>query len=467
MSEGYVKRAYTLETRIANCEMGYFEDFKEDYGALCRRIWQDLKHGVVDPNDPKEVSSYVSHLCKRYGYLKRTINAAFHQMKGRAKALSELVNLQIKEKQIKIGVLEEKIKKISEEIKNKKIYVEKFPNDQRMVQSLRDKEVKKFSWVRRVQRYKSQIVSYEKDPKKVYSMCFGTKEFYRKQYHLEENGYKTHEKWLNDFRKRRDHQIYYLGSSDETSGNQMCQLFYISEIDKFSLKVRKENKYCSVDAKQGSMENYEWFLIDFKYRKDLLIKMLEEGKSLSYQIIKKGNKWYVEVSFMLDCQLYTDMKKGCIGLDYNNGFISLTETDRYGNVVNAEKIYLDKHGGGNKAKSELSEKLSKIIREARKKDKGIAIEKLKFVKKKAQQVKKGNKQYNKMLHLLDTKRYTQLCKDLSASYGVMLKEVNPVYTSKIGEQKYVKQKKLNKHNAAAYVIARRAQGFKDELKKAS
>ena len=124
-------------------------------------------------------------------------------------------------------------------------------------------------------------------------------------------------------------------------------------------------------------------------------------------------------------------------------------------------------GGGNKAKSELSERLSKIIREARKKDKGIAIEKLKFVKKKAQQVKKGNKQYNKMLHLLDTKRYSQLCKDLSASYGVMLKEVNPVYTSKIGEQKYVKQKKLNKHNAAAYVIARRAQGFKDELKKVS
>ena len=52
-------------------------------------------------------------------------------------------------------------------------------------------------------------------------------------------------------------------------------------------------------------------------------------------------------------------------------------------------------------------------------------------------------------------------------YGVMLKMVNPAYTSKIGKQKYSKARKLTVHNAAAYVIARRGQGFEDKyIKKA-
>ena len=77
-------------------------------------------------------------------------------------------------------------------------------------------------------------------------------------------------------------------------------------------------------------------------------------------------------------------------------------------------------------------------------------------------MKKGKRTYNKMLHLLDYGRYKQLCIDYSATYGVKLILVNPAYTSKIGKQKYMKPLKLSVHKAAAYVIARRGQGYTDE-----
>ena len=41
--------------------------------------------------------------------------------------------------------------------------------------------------------------------------------------------------------------------------------------------------------------------------------------------------------------------------------------------------------------------------------------------------------------------------------------INPKNTSKIGEQKYSYCMKLTTHQAAAYVIARRYQGFSDNL----
>ena len=70
-----------------------------------------------------------------------------------------------------------------------------------------------------------------------------------------------------------------------------------------------------------------------------------------------------------------------------------------------------------------------------------------------------------MLHLLDYSRYKKMCEDYCATYGVMLKIVNPTYTSKIGKQKYANRRKLTVHNSAAYVIARRGQGFKDKYNK--
>ena len=449
-----INRVYCLETRISNKDAEYFKQYIPEFDQLCRRIWQDLKHGV------KTDSKYVTELCHRYGFMKRTINSALHQMKGRANALRRLSKTQIYEKKAKVKALESKIEDITLDINLMKGQVAKNPNNKDLIQRYKNKKKRRYGWQQRKIRFENSIKQFENDPLVYYNLCFGSKHEFRKQYNLDKNGYKTHEKWYNDFCRLRDRQAYYLGSSDEKCGNQQCQLTYNEETDRFMLKVRKENKWC--DESLGKSANYVWLDIDFKYRRDMLIQALEDNKALTYTITRKGRKWYIDVAINQECEIVTDESNGCVGLDYNNGFIALTETDNYGNIVHTETIRLYNHGTGGKAKAELSEKISKIVRYARDRNKAISIENLEFRKTKSQQMKKGKRAYNKMLHLLDYGRYKQLCIDYSATYGVKLILVNPAYTSKIGKQKYMKPLKLSVHKAAAYVIARRGQGYTDE-----
>ena len=56
---------------------------------------------------------------------------------------------------------------------------------------------------------------------------------------------------------------------------------------------------------------------------------------------------------------------GTIGLDYNDGFISMSETDYYENLIDLKHFPLRNHGTGNKANSEIQEVLAKIVKIAK------------------------------------------------------------------------------------------------------
>ena len=53
-------------------------------------------------------------------------------------------------------------------------------------------------------------------------LCFGPKPLWRKQHHLEQNGYASHEEWLQDWQDARSDEFFVLGSRDETAGCQLC-----------------------------------------------------------------------------------------------------------------------------------------------------------------------------------------------------------------------------------------------------
>ena len=62
--------------------------------------------------------------------------------------------------------------------------------------------------------------------------------------------------------------------------------------------------------------------------------------------------------------------------------------------------------------------------------------------------------YNKMISAI---------KSRAEKMGVAVFEVNPAYTSQIGKMKYMKRFGISIHEAASFVIARRAMGFKEKL----
>ena len=64
-----------------------------------------------------------------------------------------------------------------------------------------------------------------------------------------------------------------------------------------------------------------------------------------------------------------------------------------------------------------------------------------------------------MLNSLAYSKFSDIIDNICFKNRVTLIKVNPVYTSKIGKEKYTNSMKLNIHSAASYVIARQGMGL--------
>lgn len=439
------QRTFTLETRLEKSEIQYFMDYIGFYNKVYREVWQDFIH------DEALNSKYVTNLCKKHKLMKRTVNSIVRDVKGRYHALVELQKQQCAELENKIETLQRKIENIKVDVNNYRNLARDNKLSEKDLCVYRNLKSKLYSLQQKKDRYRNKC----KNMKNASKLAFGSKKFWKKQYNLKENGFKSYEKWLNKYRQRRDKYIYYLGSSDETCGNQMFQMKYDNDLDCFHCKIRKENKY-SLDTK------YIYLDINFKAsRRDVLIQMLQSNSSMTYRVLRRDNKWYLQIIFSALFDINTSKSNGCIGVDFNNGFLALSETDKIGNLIGYDVVKLKYHGVGCKASTEMQKAVKKIVFYAKKKNKALVIEDLSFSSKKSKVLKKQNKRYNQMLHMLDYSRFKKLCNDCAVLWGVELIKVNPAYTSIIAKKKYCDKKKLNTHVGASYVIARRGQGYKD------
>ena len=75
----------------------------------------------------------------------------------------------------------------------------------------------------------------------------------------------------------------------------------------------------------------------------------------------------------------------------------------------------------------------------------------------------GKATLRKILHNWNAKKFLQKLKRVAMIKGVEIVEVNPAYTSVIGMLKYAPQLSIDKDIAGAYVIGRRALGFKEDM----
>lgn len=467
-------RIYTIETRIPGKSglVEYLNKYVTEYSAVTREMWHDMTSPDFSIRYPK-MSQYVTHICQEHDLLKRTVNSIRFDVQGRMKSLIELKKTELKQVLVKISVKEDKIADIKAKLDAMK--------PKAVANALTNSELERYRNLKTSlywQKNKLNKLKQRKDKleyqisNKFYGMCYGSKMMFDKQYRLAGNGYKTHEKWHNDFVKARDKNIFYLGSSDESFGNQMCRLRYNAVTDAFTLDIRKEYKYCKsskVCDKYVSIGG-----LDFKYMKDELIAISASydttgngGHPLSYRFHRVGNRWYLQVMFEQSFENYRTVSKyGAIGLDYNDGFIELSETDESGNLTHQKHYDLKYHGTGTRAEAEIRDVIADVVGYAENRCKDVVIEDLDFRRTKAKQTasnKRKGKQYNRMLHIFDYHRYKQTLQNTGFNHRVNVVMVNPKNTSKIGKQKYCNSKKLNIHQAASYVIARRGQGYMDKL----
>ena len=74
----------------------------------------------------------------------------------------------------------------------------------------------------------------------------------------------------------------------------------------------------------------------------------------------------------------------------------------------------------------------------------------------------GKAKLRKILYQWNAKKFLQKLKRVARLKGVEVIEANPAYTSVIGMLKYAPQLSTDKDIAGAYVIGRRALGFKED-----
>ena len=467
-------RTYTTETRIPghSALAEYLDKFVPDYSTITRNVWHEVASPDFSIRFPR-LAMYITYLCTKHGILKRTANSIYHDVTGRMKALMELKKTELKQLGPKITALEARVSRTGKELDRLKPLAA--ANRLTCLQLKRYQAGKEsLYWAKnRLNKYRQRKAKLEHEIKnRVYSICYGTKAMFRKQWNLAANGYKSHAKWRNDFRKSRDRMILYIGSSDETAGNQLCQLKYDRATDIFRIQLRKECRYCA-----GTRNPDKYVIlgnIKFKYLGNKLADILsrtgtgrDTGQPLTYRFCRKGRAWYIKASFSMAAEpLRTTSKYGVIALDYNEGFIEKTETDESGNAVYQEHVILRHHGTGGQAETDVREAVAKIIHEAGRKGKDVVIENLDFGRKKSKTVpavSRNGKKYNRMLYAFDYSRYIKTIGNTAFTHQVRVTKVNPAYTSKIGKQKYAGPRKMTIHEAASLVIGRRAQGYIDKL----
>ena len=256
----------------------------------------------------------------------------------------------------------------------------------------------------------------------------------------------------------------FVGAKAETSCNQILQLTYNQKNNQFLIQLRKDfGGYKSVKG----TDKYVYGKVYFNHHKEYLISILRSKSSpLSYKIIKRNNRYYLHCTFEIQVDendFITRSDYGTIGLDFNKGFITLSETNKYGHLIQTQFLPY-RFKSGNKTKTDLQTIANHVTRLAHQTGKDICIENLNFNTTKSKTETKQGKKYNEMIHSLAYRQFSDIIESVTYRNNVNLIKVNPAWTSWLAKQIYCPTMKLNTHVGASYVIARRGQGYKDTIK---
>lgn len=447
-----IKQKYTTVTQLHEVNnkeiIEYFENACVYFCKLQRKAFHIFKNENIT-GKKTEYKKFRQDFMKEHNISRRTADSILKDVLGRIKGLAELKKYEVSQKEQKIKKMKEEIEKLDkkilefqEKMKNKiKVNHLKYWNLKKS-RALKKMKLNKFQM--RLEQLKWEIKTGN------YKLCFGTKNL------LKNN--KT------EFLLQRDSQISYIGSQEEKERNSMFQLSYNNRKNQFEIKVRKDFGFDTEDK-------YVFGKCYFNNYKNKLIEALKNKNStpLTYSIIRKNGRYYLHCTFEYRIEdksnFLTRKTYGTIGLDFNKGFIALSEIDRNSNLIGTD-ILKYRFGKGSKTQSDLEICISKILKRALETGKNVCFEDLNFKGTKSKTTKgetdKGKK-YNNMLHTLAYSLYDKLITNMAFRNKIGIIKVNPAWTSWIAKNKFCKRMKLNIHNGASFVIARRGLGIKDTI----
>jgi len=293
-------------------------------------------------------------------------------------------------------------------------------------------------------------------------VVFGSKKLFEKLCKNHLTG-KTREELKKQWRELRQGTLISIGSRHEAvKGNLLLRFM---ELDgKLHLRITTGNRefiYAKV-LREPSNSKDKWLTF--------MAMLLESWQTQNYfaytvELKLRDGETYGSVSFELPTpEVKYTKENGVIAIDTNASpiHLAIAEVSKTGELLSYQTISLHHLLGLSQNSKDHQEWIlaHQLLDLAIQKGKAIAVENLKKLKKGMRG--DGKATLRKRLHQWNAKKFLQKLKRVAMLKGVEVIEVNPAYTSVIGMLKYAPQLSIDKDIAGAYVIGRRALGFKED-----
>ena len=427
----------------------YISDYIELFNKIQRLTFHriknyHIKNGKITQEDKNII---YAQLKEEFDLTTRAMDAIMSNMLGRYEAIKELKKFERKSLERKISTLEKELTRLKDERTLQRINLNNNLKDFNFVK-YKNLKIKIYWKQNRLNTKKQKLKNLGKEIETgKYKVCFGTKKLLQKDY--------------SKFIKKRESEIYFLGRAGEKSCNNNFQVEYSSKTNQFYFRIRKE-----IDLDNDKFV-YGQFHFNNKNHTNLLKNLLRTKESaLTYRIKVKDNKVLLQIIYNFEHNkdlCVTRNSYGVVGVDFNKGFVSVSETDKYGNLINTFNIDYQ-YSKGNKTTNDFQCIATKLKDYCLNTGKDLVIENLDFTKKRDNLISKKGKKYNEMLSSLAYSKFDSIITSKCAKNRIFLNKVNPAWTSWIAKQKYCPKMKLNVHSGASYVIARRGMFLKDKIK---
>ena len=245
---------YTTETRLytKNNEdiVTYFDEVKEQYSYILRKVYY-----IIRSNPKIKESSLNTELQNKYSISKRTANSIIKIVQGRINSIKELKKTEVKQNQYRLERISKKLEKLIPMLLDLKLKArENDIKDLTKYRNLKTKvaflKIRKDKLVNKIKSLNHQLETNK------FKITFGTKKL------LKQN--------LEEFLNKRDNQMVFVGSKEETNCNSTFQLRYVPKINQFIIKIRKDFKYKNTKGE----ERYVYGKCFFNNHKKLLKEIL-------------------------------------------------------------------------------------------------------------------------------------------------------------------------------------------------
>ena len=304
------------------------------------------------------------------------------------------------------------------------------------------------------------------------TVCFGSRRRLRERGLIDPDDADAIAAWRAEWERARGGEIFVPGDASVSCGNLFVKHEPV-EAGGWDLVLRLPTALRHMadrHVRAGGQNVYEVVVghVSFPHGGSALQSAVDRGdKPLTWRIQRhERSGWLVSCTFQeaVPELVVPDFANGALGVDFNAGFLSLSLTDGNGVWRKSWRVPLVTHSRSSEQNLDTCRKAAlEVVKIALKHRVPVVAESLDFARKKASVNSEQGPCYARMLNGLAYAQFGQALTSACQRNGVLLKRVNPAYTSIIGCANIARQVGIDDHSAAAVAIARRGQGFSERV----